>query len=273
MRYVTKFKIVCRSENYSRVRDVLRGYGLDTHWRDVIELSFEKSDSRRHEIEKELERVGYAPFVDYEPVFEPWEVEQAELLHLFVSALCGQSFAEWAKQLDLPPETPVIDMREMGKEDIAHTFAFDIVISERLKRILSEGGLSGWNVQPIQHRDPRKDQYPPLYHLTATNELPPLAPETELHEEKHTKPLEWPYGHPWQGQPDPLLGTTGLFQRGPLYYRRADLTRVEDFNRSHELFGEEPQKHSSLIISQRAWQVLSKHKIRKVDVEPVVILD
>lgn len=273
MKYVITLQIICRHENYPSVQEVLRRYGFDVPWRETIEISLEKADPRRQEIERELKDTGHRALIDYAPVFEEWEVEQAELLHMFIRALCGQKFANWAEDLGVPSGTRVMDKREMGKQDIALTYGFETVISERLKEILAREGLRGWDAQPIQHRDPGRDRYPALYHLTAANSLPPLAPETELHEEEHTKPLEWPPGHPWHGHPDPLLGTTGLFQRGPLCYRRADLRTIEDFNRTDESFGEATQSHPLLILSQRAWQVFRKHKIRKVDVEPVVILD
>lgn len=272
MRYETKLKIVSLPEEYPRLKEVLKKFGIELPWREIIEVSFEKSDPLCGQLESELRRIGLEPFKDYGPAFETWEVEQAELLHLFISGLCGVSFAEWSRQLGLPLGTRVIDKREMKRQDIAHTYAFEVVISGRLMQLLADENLSGWSAQPIQHRDPSNDRFPTLYHLSATNKLPSLTRETELLEVKHTEPMQFSPGSPLHS-PDPLYGTTGLFQRGPLQYRRRDLKRIEDFNRTYELFGEEPQKQPYLVVSQRAWQALRKHKIRNVDVEPVVILE
>jgi hypothetical protein len=137
--------------------------------------------------------------------------------------------------------------------------------------ILEKEHLTGWRADPVQHTDASGDPYPPSYLFTATNELPRLNSETELHQETHTKPLTWPPGHPLHGTPDPLFGTVGLFQRGPLIYRRDELARLEDFNRTLEVFGEATQAHPIQIISQRAWRVLRHHRIRKVEVEPVIL--
>lgn len=256
-----ELQIICREDQYLPVRDILRRHGRDVPWTLPVKVRFEKSDPVRDALTHELQKIGYKAHIFYEPAFEPWEVEQAELLHLFIRAMCGDGFAQWAKELRLPPGTLVMDKKEMGKRDIAITYTFDVVISARLKEILSLEGLTGWQTQAVRHIAPTRDRSEPLYALTATNRLPALAPETELHTETHDDPR------------DNLFGTTGLFQHGPLHYRRRDLSALEDFNFTRELFGEAPLAHPYLILSQRAWKVLRKHRVRNVEVEPVMILE
>lgn len=252
---------------------MMEKFGLEVYPRgDIVEVFVETTDPRRQEVDRQLNhRQRYKVLPSYIPVFEPWEVEQARLLRLIVHGLCGRAFVDWATDTGLPVETRVMDKREMKSQDIASTYRAEVIVSERLRWILVEEALTGWDAQPIQHIGPEKDSY---YHLTATNELPPLAPETDLHVEEHPDPS------------DNLFGTVGFFQHSPLYYRRGDLVKIEDFNRTREKFGEAPVAQPYLILSQRAWQVFQKRGIvgvRRddtaeggtvgVDVEPIVILD
>lgn len=214
-------------------------------------------------ISSELRSIGQQVHVYYVPAFEPSEVAEAELLRLRISVLCGQGFSQWAAQLQLPSGTLVMDKREIRRSDIALTYLFDVVISERLREVFSAEKLTGWRADVIQHVDPKRDRFGPLYALRATTELPALAPNTELHVETH------------EGlrRSDPLFGTTGLFQHGPLIYRRQDITAVADFNFTRERFGEAPEAHPLFVVSQRTWRVFHKHKIPKVEAEPVVVAE
>jgi hypothetical protein len=265
MRYVAKLPIICSQANYLKIQDVLRKYGFNVPWSDDLEITFEKDDPTLYAVSEELRGLGYHPVPHYEPAFEDWEVLQAELLRLYISALCGSGFREWAEECGVSREERVMDKSEMGTQDIAWTYAWEAVISERLRSILTQEELAGWQTVPVRHKDPKRDKWPPAYELVVTNKLPPLAPETELHYEKHDVP-RW-------GEDHPLYGTVGIFQRGPLRYRRADLRNLADFNRTHELFGEATAAHPLIVISQRAWQVFEKHRVGKVDVEPVEILE
>jgi hypothetical protein len=262
VRYVIELQIICREDQFLPVRNILRRHGRDKAWALPVKAQFEKSDPAADALARELQEIGYKAHVFHVPAFEPWEVQQAELLHLFIRAECGMGFAQWAKEFRPPPGTLVMDMREMRGQDIALTYSFDVVISERSRSIFAAEGLTGWHAQLIQHVEPSHNRRAPLYQLASSNELPGLAPETELHAETHER----------LPRDNPLFGTTGLFQRGPLYYRRQDLATIEDFNHTRELFGEAPEAHPYLILSQRAWTAFRKHKIPKVDVEPVVIL-
>ncbi len=237
-----------------------------------MDVPFEKGDPRLAQFEQDLEALGHSPASHlYEPAFERLEVEQAELLHLFMRGLCGDGFGYWTGQVGLPEGTRRIDKKAMGKKDIALTYAFEPIISDRLRLILAKEHLTGWDAQPVLHRSARRDPYPPYFHLVSTNTLPALAPETELYERKYSKPVPWPPGHPLRGNVDQPYATSALFQRGPLLYRRRDLTQAEDFNRTHEFFGEAGASAPELIVSQRAWRVFRKYGIRLVDVEPVLI--
>lgn len=238
-----------------------------------LRVRFEKPDPRRERIVAELESNGRLPVTFYVPDFEPWELEQAEFARLRVVGFCGDALKTWAERLGLPPGVRVMDKREMGRKDIARTYAWnEFVISERLREILIAEDLSGWLVEPIQHHAPQRDHFPPLYQLFAVSELLPLAPETELELRKYEDPARTgvvQYNFDYSD----LYGTTALFERGPLSYRRQDLAQVADINRTREVFLEVTVAHPYFILSQRARQAFLRHRVRgDVEWEPVVIL-
>jgi len=271
MKYVVQYLIIFGDKEYTKLSTLLRKHGLAVPDRERIlpegqlTIRFEKTDPRRHDVVKELRRIDIDPIESYRPSFEPWELEQAELARLQVEGFCGEEFETWAKRLKLPPGARVMDKRAMGKMDVARTYAWkEIVIAERVREILEREGLTGWLAEPIQHRNPQKDTFPAMYQLLASSELPPLSPETEIYVDKHEGVEEG----------DILYGTTALIERGPLCYRRGDLTRVADVNRTHEVFLEVTVGHPYFIFSQRARQAFLRHRVRGDFVwEPVVILE
>jgi len=270
IRCVVEQSIIFADRKYERVRRVLERHGVEVPEKAKIlpegqlRIRFEKSDPRRGAVASELKRLDLEPTEFYVPAFEPLELEQAELVRLQVAGFCGEEFETWAKRLKLPPGTRVMDKRAMGKVDVARTYAWkEIVISERVRENLETEGLTGWRAEPVLHRNPQRDTFPAMYELLATNELPPLAAETELHRESHEDPED-----------DLLYGTTAIFERGPLCYRRSELTRLADVNRTHEVFLEVTVGHPYFIFSQRARQALVRHRVRgDFTWEPVVILE
>lgn len=265
MRYVVEMMIMCEEDRFPPVRNALREHGIEVPYADPLRIRIEKTDPRLQPIVKDLEGIGHLAHLSYHPAFEPWEIDEAELVVLRVRGFCGAAFETWAKRLSLPPDTRVKDKREMGGLDIGKTYAWkEVLISERLREILAYEGLTGWAVEPVQHRDPKKDRFPPLYQLLSTHELPSLAPETEIHVDTHEN----------VPKDDFLYGTIALFERGPLCYRRRDLLAVEDFNRTREGFMEILVRHPYFIVSQRVRRVFQAHRIRgHVEFEPVVILE
>jgi hypothetical protein len=279
VRYVIKLRTTLLPDEVRKFVAIARRFGLEARRLPgsptipVMEVMLEKGDPRLEDVQEALRsQLTTDAGVFYEAAFDKAEVETAELLQLVVDAVCGPEFAEWTRDSGMPKGLRVIDKRQMGSQDIALTFLFEVVISEKLKSILEREHLSGWEAFPVSHIDATQSHLPPFFHLVATNQLPPFAEETEVHLEYHRTPLRWPVGHPLHGTPDPLAGTTGLFQRGPLTYHRSALGEVQDFNFTNEQFGEETQKHPEMLASQRAWRAFQRHRIRNVNVEPVEIL-
>lgn len=259
MRYVKVLKVSLGTELFPQAREIFARYGIDVQLQDgwLIEVSFEKSDSRLHEVQRALkDAVDREGGIDHKAVFEPWELEEAEAVLLRVFGFCGDAFDTWCQELGLPPGTRVMDKRDMGKRDLARTFAWkEIVISERLKEILTVEQLTGWTADPIQHVKPAKDRFAPMYQLGSSNLLPPLAPETEIEViERPAKPT--------------------LIERGPLHYRRRDLATMQDINWTAEVFLDPGVSHRYLIVSQRTRRALNAHRVRgDFELEPVVILE
>lgn len=261
--------IIARVDEYDALKSVLLSYGIQPPDRENLRrkghlrVPVERTDPRLEQIVADLRKIDIDPSRMYAPAFEPRELEQAELVRMRVEGFCGDAFGWWAHRLGLPPGSRVMDKREMGKQDIAKTYAHnEFVISERAREILGVEGFSGWVAEPIQHRDSKRDRYPPLYLLTSSHELPPLAPETELELRTYDNPK------------DRLYGTTALFERGPLTYRRKALVQVADVNRTHEVFMAVPVAHPYFIMSQRVRQAFLRHRVRgDLSWEPVVILE
>lgn len=279
MRYVIELHITCRDDEFDALKPVLSRYGIETLDRQSVRrwgflrVPIEKTDPRRDEIVEGLRAAGFGPVPGYAPAFELWELEQAELIRLRVYGFCGHALTTWAERLGLPAGSRVLDKREMGKQDIAKTYAHnEFAISDRLREILEMEGFTGWVAEPIQHREPKRDRFPPLHLITAGHVLPPLAPETELELVTYDNPND-PLQVGLRGMSS-LLGTTALFERGPLTYRRKDLVQVADVNRTHEVFLEVTVAHPYFVMSQRVRQAFIRHRVRgDIEWEPVVILE
>ncbi len=259
MRYVRLLLVAVQPDRFPLAREVFAGFGIGVQLVDGwIEVPFEKSDSRLHDVQRALKDALDTEGVTVErAAFEPWELEEADVLLLRVFGFCGDAFGTWCQKLGLDPATRVMDKRAMGKRDIARTYAWkEIVVSERLKEILAVEKLTGWTVDAIQHVNPAKDRFSPMYQLGSSHLLPPLAPETEIEAIEH---------------PDE---PRALVERGPLHYRRCDLARVHDVNWTVEVFLEPGVSHRYFIVSQRARRAFRAHTVRgDFEFEPVVTLE
>jgi hypothetical protein len=283
VRTVVELVVLFRDEEeYANIRETLRNHGLDVpDWtadlrpKGTVAVHLEKSDARRDALARDMERIGHRMLTPVlVPAFEPWELEQAEFVLMRVFSFCGRPFGYWEETLGLPEGTRVLDKRGMGRQDVATTYAWnEFVISERLREMLTVEGLQGWAAEPIRHTHPERDHLPPLYEFQAASVLPPLAPETEVELRKYEDPAktgvaqyDFDYSH--------LYGTTALFKQGPLCYRRQDIVRAADVNRTHEVFGEGIGAPSYFVLSRRAYQAFLRHRVRgDVKWEPVVILE
>lgn len=125
----------------------------------------------------------------------------------------------------------------------------DYVISRRLKDLILEERLTGCEIWPVIIHGTNKP-FEDLFQLKFTGELPAMAPETNII-------LDPTRNHSKACAPATLL-------EGPVIYRRADLTNVPDFALSKEWFGGHGEYWRWPFMSQRAYQLFKKHKIKGI---------
>ena len=112
------------------------------------------------------------------------ELLQGELLYLSVTGVLGErkndpyDHSRMCSRCGLPRvqvADMVIDKRQMGKKDIAATYTYKVVISEKLANLFHEAGLTGYELRPVHHYTSRPGNGPALYQLIPTHTLPPMT--------------------------------------------------------------------------------------------------
>ena len=125
----------------------------------------------------------------------------------------------------------------------------DYVISGRLKDLILEEGLTGCEIWPVIIHGANKP-FDDLFQLKFTGELPAMAPETNII-------LDPTRNHSKACAPATLL-------EGPVIYRKADLTNIPDFALSKEWFGGNGEYWRWPFMSQRAYQLFKRNKIKGI---------
>jgi hypothetical protein len=232
----------------------------------LFTVTLEKDDPRLNRLLYEIkaQRLDEKPIIREEKIYTNKELESAELIHITSTYTVGFKYRDKMK-LDTSTACPVckrpakqkselvINKLMMGKKDIATTYDFEWVISERLAKILLENGLTGYKLLPVKHYTDKLKKEPVLYQLLATQMLPPLATQTKIGGRK--------------GLYCETCGS-GIDVNFQFYYNRYKLN-YNDFNKAREHFSNGTQ----LIISQNAYQVFKQNKIRGLKYEPVVVID
>jgi hypothetical protein len=78
-----------------------------------------------------------------------------------------------------------VDKVKMGKKDIAKTYDYEFVISEKLLNLLKENNITGAEFGSAHHKRSGKTKIDPvLYQLKSANTLPPLHEKTVFFKEK-----------------------------------------------------------------------------------------
>ncbi len=219
-------------------------------------LPFSQDDPALDRLVNALEQAG----IQYRPErrYTRKELLQAELLYLSVTGVVGERKNDPYDRSQMCPRCwlprvqvadLVIDKRQMGKKDIAATYTYEVVITERLASLFHEAGLTGYELRPVHHYTSRPEREPVLYQLIPTHILPPMAvPPTRV-------------------SPCSRCGRPLLKLFAEIFYKRTDLKRAgfQDFNLTQEGW--------RLIITQRVYRLLREHKVRKFRVEVVRILE
>ncbi|MDD5111845.1 MAG: hypothetical protein PHG85_04825 [Candidatus Altiarchaeota archaeon] len=241
----------------------------------MYSLVLEKGDERIQKLIDELNSFENSPILREERIYTKIETDSAELLVLYIKALCGDGYNVYGTEFDKSSVCPVcgsgevqksdliINKFEMGNKDIAVAYSFEIVISEKLAKILSENNLTGLELRPVRHYTTRMKNEPNLFQIIPTCTLPPLAspPSRLVKAKEYCK----------------TCGKSGLFIDPPFYYQKEDLSKVKvcDFDKTTEFFGIKLTRgipRQAVIISQKVYQILKKNKIRNIRGEPVHLI-
>lgn len=165
----------------------------------------------------------------------------------------------------------IVNKARMGKKDVSLTYSNEVILSERVGRLLQEHGLTGFELWPVRHcKKPYKGE-PTLYQLKVTHVLPPMASPPTAFEHFHhcdvcgrtSRFLK--HTHWW--------GKIQYYEDTDVYYSHSVLEVVKDFNYTAEKFGELRVAHPMIIITQRVYRLLREHKVKHWAAVPVYLVD
>jgi hypothetical protein len=185
------------------------------------------------------------------------ELLEAELLELMVTGVVGEvknerydmsQMCRYCRHPRVQVADLIIDKGLMGKKDIAATYGYEVVITERVAQLLQEAGFSGYELRPVHHHSTRLRAERVLHQLVPTHVLPLMA------------------SPPTRVEPCPVCGKPLHDTFSEIFYPRRDLeqTGIKDFNQAQERW--------LVAISQRVYRLLLEQKIRKFKVEVIRIL-
>jgi len=186
------------------------------------------------------------------------ELLQAELLELMVTGVAGEvkndqydmsQMCRYCRHPRVQVADLVIDKRLMGQKDIAATYGYEIVITQRLAQLFQKAEFSGYELRPVHHHSKRLTSEPVLYQLVPTHVLPLMA------------------APPTRVKPCPVCGKPLHDTFSEIFYHRRDLEQagLEDFNLAQERW--------LIAITQRVYRLLLEHKVKKFKVEVIRIMD
>jgi|GEM_PF-6900546 len=179
---------------------------------------------------------------------------------------CGACRAQLEQVRDL-----ALNKSKMGRRELSLTYSFEIILSEHLAQCFREAGLTGFALRPVQHyRKPYANE-PVLYQLVVTHTLPPMAsPPTEFERVQQcsvcgTTTRYLKHTHFW--------GQIQYYEDTDMYYLPEVLGDMQDFNRTAELFGDLPDGHPLVLISQRVYRLLREQRVKGWEVVPVYLTE
>lgn len=263
------------SEEVPVVEDLWRRLGLPvsprpmfhnfnaTVWRDSYEFELLTDFVKEHE-----HSITYR--FREERVYTPGELAGFEFLRVTVTAYAGFGAENFGPVYDKSSACPacglsgwrqtsplIINKREMGKKDLAITYSFEYLSSDRLKLALEANGIGGYCLMPVRHKtDTLGTNEPRIWQITSAHILPPMVPPTVL--ERSAAYCE-------------TCDRTGVYLKSEPYYSPKGFI-AEDINFTAECFGERPFATHDVVISQRTYRLLRELKVRNFRVEPVHLI-
>jgi len=210
------------------------------------------------------------------------ELEQHEILALHINGeagLGGNAYAD-VYELDTCPSCGLIRIRSQvrdlvvdlskARKDFASTLNFqEDLVSSRLKVMLVDAQVSGVEFRPVHHAHPSRRIARQYFQLIIRNILKPMAAPKHIYANHCDR---CGYEHNGIGveseKPDPW---TEINYWGPGPWNEMHFPRSSyhswDLMRTEEVFGG-PPRFSGLLVNQRLFRLLRRHKITGFWVQP-----
>jgi len=196
----------------------------------------------------------------FEMEYTKKELENAKYFNLQMRTYCSEFAEDYGTKYDYSEKCKccgtgkkqvsdlIIDKSKMGKKDISLTYGFEVVISEKLHKLLLDNGITGFEVGAVRHKNNKMKNEPVLYQLFCSNTLLPLNEQSVFHKEKYCE----------------CCGKSGLFLKSLPYYNEESLKDAKDFNYTYEYFGGGVSGTPYIIVSQKVYRLFKDNKIKGV---------
>mgnify|MGYP005858920299 FL=1 len=220
--------------------------------------------------------------------FGVWLVQGDPRVPMILACLHRLGYRQWQRQgerelsreydLNLireydPGDFEQVEYAEFWPElDFAHTILGHILVQQRVRDLLLEGGFRHLVFQPtvlVSGRGVRPGRYTPMpweqfklsgpwWELSSDTVLPPLSPTVDLR--------DWRSGQPLRPA-DRLVRCSlreGFYNHGELHYRRSELSKLEPFDAAltFENFGPSHAPAYRTVVSKRFYDCCQRHGLR-----------
>ncbi len=280
-------RLVFRPEELDRLRGLFDSLEIDVEEKIVGIVYLYIDDERYPCLMDELQRMEIRPTDMREKQFTVKELDSAEFLCMSQAGYWGYPQPEeemdaWQRaSYDLGTACPkcgfgaiqdrpfqVKGLPRFGRNDIlALNWTYEFLVTDRLRKLIEDAGLTGAEFWPLLRY--KKNMLVPGYsQLHIVNTLPPMSPTTEIVDAKlpEAGPKRCTCGKFGRNRAlDPIYGVAV-----PIRYGRQSLRDAKDFNETSEwlgLYDARPER----IVSHKVYQLFSRHNIKRVVFEPVIV--
>jgi len=220
------------------------------------------ADSENHKILLALckERNISLHLTRFEMEYTKKELENANYFNLQMRTYCSEFAEDYGTKYDYSEKCKccgsgkkqgsdlIIDKSKMGKKDISITYGFEVVISEKLHKLLLDNNITGFEVGSVKHKNDKMKNEPILYQLFCTNILPSLNEQSIFYKEKYCE----------------CCRKSGLLLKSLAFYDKQSLENAKDFNFTCEYFGGGVSGAPYIIVSQKVYRLFRDNKIKGV---------
>lgn len=220
------------------------------------------ADSENHKILLALckERNISLHLARFEMEYTKKELENAKYFNLQLDSFCSSFAEEYGTKYDYSNKCNCcgsgekqiselyMDKTKMGRKDISKLYSLEVVISEKLYKLLLDNDITGFEVGAVRHKNNKMKNEPVLYQLFCSNTLPPLNEQSVFYKEKYCE----------------CCGKSGLFLDSLPYYDEESLKDAKDFNYTYEYFGGGVSGTPYIIVSQKVYRLFKDNKIKGV---------